>query len=341
MNRHTDPAQLQVERMPTNLPPEYYQVEEQYKQAQTQEEKIELLEDLISTIPKHKGTDHLRADLRRRLSKLKDAASSQKRAGGPVSAYQVEREGAAQIAVIGENNVGKSSLVKSLTNATPEVSPNPFTTWQPTPGMMEFKHVQIQIIDTPPIDREFVEPDFYQLLRRVDLILILTDLTRDPIGQLEHTVSRLIENRIIPEHLKDDYDQIGNRFVPVLVLCNKNDNPESDENYHIFCQLMETEWPCIPVSVETGRRIEEMQQRIYDVLGLIRIFSKAPGNEPDMTAPFVMKAGGTIDEFALKLHKDFHENLKSAKVWGSTSFDGQMVSRDYVLQDGDIVELKI
>jgi small GTP-binding protein len=327
--------------MPTNLPPEYYKVEELYKQAQTPTEKIELLEELISTIPKHKGTDHLRADLRRRLSKMKEAAKSQKKAAGPVSPYMIEKEGAAVVAVIGENNVGKSALVTALTNASPDVSPNPFTTWQPTPGMMEYKYVQIQIIDTPPIDREFVEPDFYQMLRRVDLILLMTDLQRDPIAQLENTVERLIENRIVPDHLKEEHDEIGNKFVPLLVLCNKNDDETSDENYQIFCQLMETEWPCIPISVTTGRRIEEMQERIFETLEIVRIFSKPPGKEPDMTAPFVMKKGGTVDDFALKLHKDFHEQLKSARVWGSTSFDGQMVSRDYVLLDGDIVELKI
>lgn len=327
--------------MPTNLPPEYYKVEEHYKQAQTPAEKIELLEELISTIPKHKGTDHLRADLRRRLSKLKEQAKSQKKSGGQVSAYMVDKEGAAQVVVIGENNVGKSSLVAALTNANPDVSPHPFTTWQPTPGMMDYKHVQIQIIDTPPIDREFIEPDFYQLLRRADMILLMTDLQRDPIGQLQNTVDKLTLNRIIPEKLKDDYDTAGNKIVPLLVLCNKNDDIHSDENYQIFCELLETEWPCIPISVKTGRRIEEMQQRVYDTLGIIRIFSKAPGKDADMTAPFVMNKGGTVEEFALKLHKDFFENLKSAKVWGSTSFDGQMVSRDYVLHDGDIVELKI
>jgi ribosome-interacting GTPase 1 len=327
--------------MPTNLPADYYKVEEQYKQAQTQEEKTELLEAMISTIPKHKGTDHLRADLRRRLSKLKEQAQSQKKSGGPVSPYMVDKEGAGQVVVIGENNVGKSALVTALTNANPDVNPNPFTTWQPTPGMMIYKDVQIQIIDTPPIDREFVEPDFYQLLRRADLILLMTDLTRDPIAQLENTIEKMIQNRIIPAHLRSEYEEIGNKYVPLLVLCNKNDDEQSDENYTIFCQLMETEWPCIPISVTTGRRLEEMQQRIFDSLDIMRIFSKAPGEEADMSAPFVMKKDGTIDEFAIKLHKDFYENLKSAKVWGSTSFDGQMVSRDYVLQDGDIVELKI
>jgi ribosome-interacting GTPase 1 len=207
--------------------------------------------------------------------------------------------------------------------------------------MMEYKYVQIQMIDTPPIDREFVEPDFYQLLRRADLILLMTDLQRDPIAQLENTVEKLIQNRIIPAHLKAEYEEIGNKYIPLLVLCNKFDDQESDENYEIFCELMETEWPCIPISVKTGRRIEEMQKLIYETLEIIRIFSKAPMKEPDMTAPFVMKKGGTVEEFALKLHKDFYDNLKSAKVWGSSNFDGQMVSRDYVLQDGDIVELKI
>jgi len=327
--------------MPTNLPPEYYKVEERYKAATTIEEQTELLELLISTIPKHKGTDHLRADLRRRLSKLKERSQQTKKTGKSASAYIIDKEGGGQVAVIGHTNVGKSALLAELTNADPDVSEHPYTTWQPAPGMMPINDIQVQLIDTPPLDREFIEPEFFVMLRRADMILIMVDLERDPIAQLEDTVEKLVENRIIPLHLKDQYPEIGNKYIPLIVLCNKFDDQDADENYHIFCELMETEWPCLPISVRTKRNIEEMKRRIFETLGIMRIYSKPVGEEPDLSAPFVIEKNATVEEFALRLHRDFYDNLKSARVWGSSDFEGQMVSRDYILHDKDIVELKI
>jgi len=203
--------------MPTNLPPEYYEVEKRYKEAQTTEEKIELLEELISTIPKHKGTDHLRADLRRRLSKLKASTQSQKKTSTAVSVYLIDKEGAGQIAVVGPANSGKSALVANTTNANPEVAEYPFTTWQPTPGMMQIENIQVQLIDTPPLDKEFVEPELFQLIRRADLILLMVDLLADPIEQLKHSIQVLIENRIIPLHLKDQCRSIADLVLPELI----------------------------------------------------------------------------------------------------------------------------
>ncbi len=327
--------------MPTNLPPEYYKVEERYKAATTLEEQTELLELMISTIPKHKGTDHLRADLRRRLSKMKERGRQTKKTGKATSAFIIDREGGGQVAVIGHTNVGKSTLLAELTNADPEVSENPYTTWQPSPGMMLIEDAQVQLIDTPPIDREFIEPEFYVMLRRADMILIMVDLESDPISQLEDTVEKLIENRVIPLHLKSHYTDLGNAYIPVLVLCNKYDDQSADENYHIFCELMETEWPCLPISARTKRNIDQMKEQIYETLGIMRIYSKPAGEEPDLSAPFIIQKGATVEQFALQLHRDFYDNLKSARVWGSSDFDGQMVSRDYILHDKDIVELKI
>lgn len=327
--------------MPTNLPPEYYKVEERYKAATTLEDQTELLELLISTIPKHKGTDHLRADLRRRLSKMKERGQQAKKTGKTTSAFIIDKEGGGQIAVIGHANVGKSALLAELTNADPEVSEHPYTTWQAMPGMMPIEDIQVQLIDTPPMDREFIEPEFYVLLRRADMILIMVDLESDPVSQLEDTVAKLIENHIIPQHLENQYPEIGNKYVPVMVLCNKYDDRDADENYHIFCELMETEWPCLPISVRTKRNIDEMKQRIFSTLGIMRIYSKPAGEEPDLSAPFIIEKGATVEEFALRLHRDFYDNLKSARVWGSSDFDGQLVSREYVLHDQDIVELKI
>jgi small GTP-binding protein len=327
--------------MPTNLPPEYYEVEKRYKEAQTTEEKIELLEELISTIPKHKGTDHLRADLRRRLSKFKASTQSQKKSSTAVSVYSIDKEGAGQVVVAGPANAGKSALVANMTNADPEVAVYPFTTWQPTPGMMQIDNIQVQLIDTPPLDKEFLEAELFQLIRRADLILLMVDLQADPIEQLNRSVQTLIDNRIVPLHLQDKHPERGNKFIPLLVLCNKNDDEGTDENYHIFCELMEEEWPCIPVSAETGRNLDVMKKAIFDKLDIIRVYSKAPGAEPDLSSPFIAKKGSTVAEFARKIHKDFYDNLKSARVWGSGDFDGQMVSRDHMLLDEDVVELKI
>jgi ribosome-interacting GTPase 1 len=158
--------------MPTNLPPEYFEVEKRYRAASSPEEKAACLEEMLGTIPKHKGTDKLRADLRRKLSKLKDAARTRKGTSRQVSAFHIDKEGAGQAVVIGPANVGKSALVAALTNATPEVADYPFTTWTPTPGMMPVEDIQVQLIDTPPLNSEFVDPELINLIRRADLILL-------------------------------------------------------------------------------------------------------------------------------------------------------------------------
>jgi hypothetical protein len=328
--------------MPTNLPPEYFEVERRYKKAETLSEKIACLEELISTIPKHKGTDKLRADFRRRLSKLKAAAQSKKRTGRRDSAYHIEREGAGQVVVIGPTNVGKSALVDTLTNASPEVSEVPYTTWKPTPGMMPVDDIQVQLVDTPPLDRDFVEPELRELIKRADLILLVVDLNTDPVQQLADIAATLLKYRILPAHMQDR--AAADRFlrlVPVIVVVNKYDDEQSDEVFEIFLELLEEDWPLIPVSAVTGRNLERLKQAVFEKLDIIRVYSKAPGKEPDLDAPFVMKKGSTVAEFARKVHQDFYKNLKSARLWGGAGFDGQLVGRDHVLQDGDVVELRI
>ncbi len=327
--------------MPTNLPPEYFEIERQFREAETVQEQIALLEELISVVPKHKGTDHLRADLRRKLSKLKQSSQVRKDAVRRQSIYRIEREGVAQIAVVGAPNVGKSALVAALTNATPEVSESPFTTWEPTPGMMPIEDIQVQLIDTPPIYREYVEPQLMDMLRRVDLILVVVDLQTHPNEQLEETLSLLGEQRIWPLEYRNRYE--GERrgtFKPFLVVANKADDEQTEELYEVFCALLDEEWPSVPVSALTGRNLERLKRAVFDRLGIIRVYGKPPGQPPDLTAPFVIQKGSTVAEFAARVHKDFIDSLISARVWGSAEFEGQSVSRDYVLQDGDIVELR-
>ena len=329
--------------MPTNLPPDYFNAEQRYRAASSPEEKVACLEEMLTRIPKHKGTDKLRGDLRKKLSKLKSSTQTRKSTSRQESVFHIDKEGAGQIALIGHANVGKSMLVSTLTNAKPEVADYPFTTWTPTPGMMRYENVQFQLIDTPPTNREFVEPELIELIRRADLILIVVDIRADPLAQLNSVADLLIEHRIVPGHLAQELESIerGVSAKPVLVLANKNDDEETDENVEIFQTLLEQDWHLLPVSSITGRNLDELKKWIFDQLNIIRVYSKAPGRDPDLQSPFILDRGCTVEEFAGKVHQDFFKKLKSARLWGSAEHDGIMVGRDYVLHDGDIVELKI
>jgi ribosome-interacting GTPase 1 len=328
--------------MPTNLPPEYFEAERRYKAASSQEEKLNLLEELIGTIPKHKGTDKLRADLRRKLSKLKDASQAKKKTGRQESAFHIDKEGAGRVVLVGCPNVGKSSLVVALTNASPKVDQAPFTTWSPTPGMMPIENIQVQLIDTPPLNREHIEPQLLELIRSADLLVIILDLQDYPIQQLDDTVEILKEHRIEVHCGKDELlPEAGQKIFRPLVVVNKHDGEKWDEEFQTLCELYQEECSFLALSTATSRNLDQFKQTVYEMLGIIRIYSKKHGQEPNLESPFVLKQGGTVEEFAGQIHKDFLQTLKSARVWGSGVFDGQQVSRDYVLHDGDVVELVV
>jgi uncharacterized protein len=328
--------------MPTNLPPECVAIEKRYRAAESTEDKIALLEELLGAIPKHKGTDHLRADYRRRLSKLKASVQARKKTGRRDTTYQIEPEGAGQAIIVGCTNVGKSSLVAALTNATPEVSDSPFTTWAPTPGMMPVEDIQIQLVDTPPLNPDYVEPQLMNLIRRADLLLLVVDLQAHPLQQLEDAIAILEEHRIVPAHrqgLLADPDRLA--FKPLIVLVNKNDDEGTEEDFQIFLELLEEDWPLVSVSTVSGRNLEYLKQVVFEHLDIVRVYSKAPGRDPDYSAPFVLPKGATVGDLAGKVHRDFYDFLKAARVWGRGVYDGQLVSRDHVLHDGDVVELRI
>lgn len=330
--------------MPTNLPPEALKAEARYRAAQTVPEQIAALEEYIRLIPKHKGTDKLRAGLRKRLSKLQSSPKATKGLSHHESAFHIDREGAGQVVVVGAPNVGKSALVVALTNASPAVSESPFTTWEPTPGMMHFEDVPIQLVDTPPLHVDCAEGDLYDLVRRADMVLLVVDLLADPVRQLEQSVVLLAERHIRPIHAEDPDAEFDRRIAvaPWLIVANKCDDADGEELFELFGELVEDDWPMVAVSAATGHNLDELKRRVFVALDVIRIYSKPPGKDPDLDAPFVVERGCTLEEFAGHVHRDFYEQLKSARVWGgSADHDGQMVGRDHVLEDKDIVELRI
>jgi len=328
--------------MPANLPPQYFEVEKRYREAKAPETKVAALEEMLTIMPKHKGTDKLRADLRRKISKFKTQSQQKKGASRQETAYSIDCEGAAQVVVIGPPNVGKSSLVVTLTNAKPEVADFPHTTWSPTPGMVPYENIQFQLVDTPPISGDYTDPLMPDLIRRADILVILLDLRADPLQQLEDILSILREWRIFPEGRPIPKNLEKAPFIKkVVVVANKMDEKEDEEDYDVFLELSEMKLPCLGVSTQTKRNLPAFIEKIFDMSSVIRVYSKAPGKEPDLSAPFVLPKETPLEALAAKIHKDFTRKLKFAKIWGEKVFDGQMVQRDYVLQDGDVVEIHI
>ncbi len=328
--------------MPANLPPQYFEAEQRFREARTPAAKIEALEEMLAIMPKHKGTDKLKAMLRERISRLKE--QGQKKSGGAKAKtpYSIEREGIAQVILVGMPNTGKSSLLNRLTKATAEVGDFPHTTHRPTPGMAPYENVQIQLIDTPPVTPEYTDPELGDLLRRCDIVVVLLDLQADPLTQWEETLAVLTGFRVFPEGcpLPPDLKKIP--FVKtMLVAVNKTDRPEHEADYETFLELSEVKIPAMGISTKTGRNLMAFLERLYGMSRVVRVYTRRPGKEPDMTAPFVIPEGCTIEEMAEMIHKDFVAKLRYARIWGRAVRDGRMVQRDYVLQDGDIVELCI
>jgi hypothetical protein len=328
--------------MPANLPPEYFEAEKRFKQAGTPSEKIAALEDLLSTIPKHKGTDKLRADLRRRLSQLRKEAASKKK-GGRGDRYVVQKEGAVQIALVGVPNSGKSSLLACLTNANPVIADYPLSTLVPLPGMMPFEDIQFQLVDLPPIGNEATDGWVSGILRYADAMLLVIDLTEDPDIQAELLIDQLdrwnIHLRTRTEIRKSSDKVPVGVFKRTLVAANKIDLVRMEDDFFKLETKYGHLYQCIAVSALKKENLEELKRALFEVSEIIRVYSKPPGKEPDISTPFTIPKGSTIIDLASFIHKDFFFHLKYARVWGSAKFDGQRVEKNHILKDRDIVEL--
>jgi small GTP-binding protein len=324
--------------MAANLTPEYLEAEKRFKSARTTDEKLEALEGMLATVPRHKGTEKLQGDLKRRLSKLR--AGKQRRPVSRLSLmHRVEKEGAGQVVLVGPPNSGKSQLLRCLTHATPEVADYPFTTRAPQPGMMAFEDIQIQLVDLPPVHPDFPETWLYQIIRNADAALLVVDISDpDLLEDLETTLAEL-RNAKVDLNAPTPPNSAGWVLLKTVLVGNKLDASGATEDFEILKELYRDRFPIVQVSANTGEGLEGLRRAAFELLELVRVYTKAPGKKADLTAPYVVKRGSRLIDLATIVHHDFLAQLKYARVWGHGRFEGQMVNRDYQLVDKDVVEL--
>ncbi len=326
--------------MPANLPPQYFEAEKRFRLAREPAEKIEILEEMLAIMPKHKGTDHLRAELRTRIARLTQLAA--KKSATHRASMVIEKEGAAQVVVIGLPNAGKSQLVATVTNASPAVAEYPFTTHSVTPGMMEFENIQIQLVDTPPLVSQSVAFWVPPMLRRADALLIVVDLVEAPLTQVEAVTTRLESMRVLigETSVEEEQDVVWWR-KKALISGNKVDLDGASQNYAALKAKYGGWIPVLAVSAKEGTGLEALRHEVYKLLDIIRVYTKAPGENPDLSDPIILARGSTLENAAADVHKDFLKKMRFARIWGSGKHDGLMVKRDHILQDGDVIELHL
>jgi ribosome-interacting GTPase 1 len=328
--------------MPANLTAQYLKAEEAYRRAQTPDDELRCLQEMLREVPKHKGTDRLQAELKQKISKLKREIETQKASGKKGHGVRIPRQGAGRVVIIGGPNSGKSQLLASLTRATPEIAPYPFTTREPLVGMMPWEDIMIQLIDTPPITHDALEPYHQGLIRGADLVLLLVDLgSDDGIEQLQEVLDRLnqTKTRLARSSYLDD-DDLGLSFTRTFLVLNKIDDTDAAAREELLRELCQFDFPEYRISAAQGTALEELKTAIYKALDVVRVYTKEPNRkEPDLDRPYTIGRGGTLMEVAAMIHKDFATHLKFARVWGSQVHPGTTVKGDYVLNDKDVIEL--
>lgn len=338
--------------MPANLTPEYRKAEAAYRRAREPREQLECLRVMLRAIPKHKGTDHLQADIKTRIKELTAELAGPKKGatrGGPPTF--VHPEGAAQVVLLGPPNSGKSTLHDRLTGSHASVGPYPFTTQYAQPGMLPYEDASIQLVDLPPVGAEHPVPWIGNAVQQADGALLVVDLAHP--GCLEETVTlhELLAERKVrldgswPADRDDDGAVSDDPFtvhLPTLLVVTKVDLLEDlAAELAVFRDLTELDYPVITVSTTSGEGLDAIGPWLFERLGIVRVYTKVPGKAADMGRPFTVRRGDTVLDVARLVHRDIAADLKFARLWGEGSFDGQQVGADHQVGDGDVIELHV
>ena len=341
--------------MPANLSPDYKKAEKAFRDARDEPDRLACLKDMLRTIPKHKGTEHLQADIKSRIKQLTEDLAGPKKGGsrsGPV--HSIRPEGAAQIALLGPPNSGKSSLHVELTGSRAAVGPYPRTTHEPMPGMLPFEDVHFQLVDLPPISKDYMDSWFVNALQPADAALLVVDIS-DP-ECTDHVVTireRLDERKVtltgnwpgLNGHATDESDEDQETldpfriYLPTVLVANKIDLNPNPEDLTVLEELTGVRFPAVATSIRTGDNLQSLGSLLFRGLQVVRVYTKMPGKPPEMNRPFTVRSGATVLDVARLVHKDIAGAFKYARAWGSGVFDGQQVGPEHLLTDADIVEL--
>jgi len=328
--------------MPANLPPQYFEAEKRYREAKSIEDKIQALKEMLAILPKHKGTDKMKADLRRKLSQLMEEAEKRSKKGGGRSWDYIEKEGAGQVVIIGPPNTGKSLFFSLLTGVQSFVADYPFSTIYPIVGMMPFENIQIQLIDLPPF-WENSDSWMYNLIRNSDLTLIFLSPDQGSILEEYIKIKGMLENKkikLVSENPdKDPYSPI--KEVRGMILINKIDLFDPSELKEDV-DMLKNDLKIYLISAKEGINMEEVKREIFNTLEIVRVYTKKPRYPPDLEHPYVLERGSTVLDVAELIHKDIAKNLKYAKLYTKDgSVKGIPVEKNYQVKDEDILEFHI
>ena len=328
--------------MPANLTPDYLAAEARFREAVTTEDKLAALDEMYATIPKHKGTEKMRADIKRRVSKLREKEKQSGKKGKRFDEFHIEKQGAGQIVLLGPPNTGRSMLLSRLTSAEPEIADYPYTTRSPMPGMMEFEDVSIQLVDTPPMFGEHTEGGVISLARNSDAVALILDASENALlDQIEEIRQETAKSRTVLAGARMPESDLppAAAIKPTFIVANKIDLPGARDNLAVLEEFYSGEFDIRRVSARTGDGLEDLRRSMFDLLGIIRVYTKIPGKPPDLGKPFTLRRQSTLMDFAGAIHKDFVHKLRFARAWGKHHLDGAQIGRDHVLEDGDVVEL--
>lgn len=390
--------------MPTNLPPDAKKKWAEVEATRYPTERLQRMQEFLSLVPKHKGTMKLRGQTKKQMAILRKEIEEKKRRkagkGGPK--FFTEKEGAAQIVLIGLTNVGKSSLLSAVTNAKVEVSSNPYSTREPVPGIMDYQDIQFQLVEAPALMEGSAEGRAWglqtlALARNADGLILMVDLSQDPIEQLSLTLSEMEKARILVskpkgrveierkfmgaglriiligrlvnctmrdvEELLRSYrvadaivrisgettlDEVEDAifestiYKPAIIVANKIDLEGSVANLKLLESYVDDKLPILAVSSENKCGLQKLGENVFNVLNIIRVYTKEPNEKKFSKKPFILKRDSTVYNLAKSIHSDFSKKFSFAKVWAKRLvFSPQKVGSAFVLEDGDIVEIHV